>query len=288
MQINILTMPLARFARFISSRLCMRGSYRILSAVFPIHEQTDEIVKFGFYGRIYQGKLNNYVDWMAFFYGAYEKYLLEFMRDYAKSVKDCVFIDVGANVGHHALYMSGYCSEVHAFEPLPALYAEIEEKIRLNKISNIYVHTRGLGSENVELDYYLPDDWNLGQGSFVKSQSNKAGKISLCVVNGDSYLEHQSIMRVDVLKIDVEGFEPEVLLGLSKILVENRPLIILELGDLNREKFGTISKLRELLPSGYQTLYMKPSDGVFFSFIPVQFEDSQFEVYSGNLVCLPV
>ena len=70
-----------------------------------------------FFGLTYRGKLNAFIDWSVFFYGAYEKEILFLMRDLVKDKQNQIFIDVGAYVGHHSLFMSKFCSEVHAFEP---------------------------------------------------------------------------------------------------------------------------------------------------------------------------
>lgn len=56
---------------------------------------------------LYSGFLGNYIDWFAFFFGADEKYLLDNVyRPILASSKDSVYIDIGGNIGHHALYLS--------------------------------------------------------------------------------------------------------------------------------------------------------------------------------------
>jgi hypothetical protein len=56
---------------------------------------------------------------------------------------------------------------------------------------------------------------------------------------------------VDLVKLDVEGFELEVLRGLQATLAEQQPLIVMEYGPVTRDKAGGGSKLRDLLP-GYR------------------------------------
>ena len=59
------------------------------------------------------------VDNDIFYYGAYEKHILYFLRDVMRTVygNRGTFVDVGANTGQHSLFVSRFASEVHAFEP---------------------------------------------------------------------------------------------------------------------------------------------------------------------------
>ena len=72
-------------------------------------------------GYKYQGKTGDYIDDHILAYGAYEKDVLFFMRDYvrARNNPDAVFLDVGACEGQHSLFMSRLVKQVHAFEPFP-------------------------------------------------------------------------------------------------------------------------------------------------------------------------
>ncbi len=70
-------------------------------------------------GARYQGHTGNYVDKNIFFYGAYEKPVLFFLRDILTSAHNNqgVYLDIGANTGQHSLFLSRHAKAIHAFEP---------------------------------------------------------------------------------------------------------------------------------------------------------------------------
>jgi len=108
---NTQSLPSA-LARVVYKRLAKHG-------VAPDHPFTQD-----FFGIEYQGNLNNNIDFNIHFYGAFEKPLLFFLRDALASLQkeNTVFVDIGANIGQHSLFMSRLVSHVHAFEPF-AKYA---------------------------------------------------------------------------------------------------------------------------------------------------------------------
>src|SRR5208337_2323840 len=170
-----------------------------------------------FFGLKYKGNLNTFIDWSVYFYGAYEREVLFFLRDLLRNIVDPVFLDVGANVGQHSIIMSKFCHQVHAFEPYEKVRNLLLEKIDLNHISNIIVHDVGLGERDEYLDYYAPIGVNIGTGSFLAEHASNNNRLlgKLRLVKGDDYLANLNLNRVDLIKIDVEGFEKFVLSGLK-------------------------------------------------------------------------
>jgi FkbM family methyltransferase len=205
-----------------------------------------------FFGWKYQGNLNTFIDWSVYFYGAYEKDILFLMRDIVKEKANPIFIDVGANVGHHSLFMSKLCQEVHAFEPYDRVRDILISKLLFNKCSNIVVHNVGLGDKSEFLDFYAPVGRNVGTGSFMaehaKDNNIKLGKLE--IVEGDLYISNLNLNKIDLIKIDVEGFEKFVLLGLRDTLEKYRPSVVMEYSRVTRDNL-TIQQLREILPGGY-------------------------------------
>jgi len=206
-----------------------------------------------FFGLKYQGNLNTFIDWSVYFYGAYEKGILFLMRDIVKEKENPIFVDVGANVGHHSLFMSKFCREVHAFEPYGRVKDILISKILANKCSNIMVHNVGLGAKNEFLDFFAPVGSNIGTGSFMPEHAmdNNINVGKLEIVEGDLYISKLNLSKVDLIKIDVEGFEKHVLLGLRETLEKYRPFVIMEYSKVTRNDL-TIQELREILPSGYR------------------------------------
>jgi FkbM family methyltransferase len=211
------------------------------------------------YGYKYQGVSGNLIDDRILAYGAYEKDVLFFMRDYikAKDRSDSVFIDVGANTGQHSLFMSRYAKHVHAFEPFPRVAERFRRMIELNGFSNVLLHEVGLGKEDASVPFFTPPSENMGGGTFLAEHAKAQASASVepserfRVVEGDKWLEQRQVSDVELIKIDVEGYEEFVLAGLSATLAKHRPVVVVEVSRPPLGTIGSMEKLSSLFPSGY-------------------------------------
>lgn len=207
-----------------------------------------------FYGLKYRGDLKSYVDWNVYFFGAYEKPLLYFLRKIAGSLEKPVFVDIGANVGHHSLFLSRYCHRVISFEPFGALVKKFREQIERNRVANIELIEAGLGDEEAMLEYFAPIGANEGVGTFTDRGWANTAKLPerLKVVRGDDLFREKALQKIDLMKIDVEGFEKNVLTGLQESLRRYRPIIILEFEEDTYKKFSGPEEMKALFPQGYE------------------------------------
>jgi len=173
-----------------------------------------------------------------FFFGAYEKEELSLLQDLAAGLAPPVFLDIGASIGQHSLFMSRCCREIHAFEPYAPARQRFREKMALNNLRHVFLHKVALGAREEELEFYAPVGPNIGVGSFRATHRQKHQPIGkLKVVRGDDYLRHLNLPTIDIIKIDVEGFENEVLAGLAETIMRFRPYIIMELAAYNIDYF---------------------------------------------------
>lgn len=141
-----------------------------------------------------------------------------------------VFLDVGSNVGNHAIFakLFGGQSEVIAVEPNP----EAIQLLRLNVILNqaaINLDHLGVGFSDAEQAAVaiVPHN-NLGG---ARMEAREDGGLRL--VRGDAICAGR---HIDFIKIDVEGLEPAVLRGLSQTIADNRPTMFLEVDTANRQE----------------------------------------------------
>lgn len=234
-----------RQSRFIYKNLIQEGN----PPTFPFSVD--------FYGLEYRGDLSNSIDYHIYYYGAFEKSLLYFLRDaMATTVKDDqgVFLDIGANVGQHSLYMSQHAKQVQAFEPYEPVRRSFEQHISLNQLKNINIHPLGLSNENIRIPFFAPAGNNLGIGSFDSNSTVRGNEYlgELSVVIGDDYLIDQGIDRVDLIKIDVEGFEKLALQGLKQTLYRCQPVLVMEISYGNCNSFKDEADLRAALPADYE------------------------------------
>jgi FkbM family methyltransferase len=232
--------------------------YRLVS-LFCDSEYSDSLpFEVDFFGFRYRGDLSCNVDWYVYFFGAHEKAALFFLRDLLHERRGEAFVDIGANVGQHTLFMSRWARVVHAFEPWDVVRRSIEEKIVSNGLSNVTVHPVGLGERHERLPYYAPRGSNTGTGSFHKDHATDRNRLlgNLEIVNGDEYFEANGILDVDLMKIDVEGWEPFVLLGLRRTLARSKPTVFMEISASTLRTLDGTDGLRTCIPRCYEALYV--------------------------------
>jgi FkbM family methyltransferase len=212
-----------------------------------------------FFGLKYAGDLSRYVDWYVYFFGAYEKRSLFFLRDLLRETRGGVFVDIGANVGQHTLFMSRWAQQVHAFEPWDVVRKSIERKIEDNKLTNVTVHPFGVGEKHDWLPYYAPLGSNTSTGSFERTHATDRNRLlgMLELVNGDEYFEAHGISDVNLIKIDAEGWEPFVLLGLQKTLARAKPTVFVEISETTLKVLDRPEKLWQYLPDCYEAVYVE-------------------------------
>jgi FkbM family methyltransferase len=210
------------------------------------------------YGYKYRGRSGDYIDDHILAFGAYEKDVLFFMRDYLRAANnpDAVFLDVGACEGQHSLFMSRHAKEVHAFEPFPPAAERFRQMIELNGFTNIRLHEVGLGAAEALVPFFAPDRKNQGLGTFRSERAVGPGKTSgsFKVVAGDAFLGPLNLASVDLIKVDVEGYEEPVLKGLSATLRRHRPVMVLEVTRPPEGTIGSLDQLGSLVPPRYRFL----------------------------------
>lgn len=206
-----------------------------------------------FDGLCYSGNLNSFIDWSVYFFGGYEKHILAFMKGIATVRPGCVFVDVGANVGQHSLYMSRYVQHVHAVEPWGEALATLRRQLADNHCDNVTVHEFALGAASGWGQYYPPAGGNRGVGSFVQAASadRLVQPLTYPIRRGADFIRDE-VGRFDLVKIDTEGFEAQVLQGLREALVQNRPCAVVELSHGTDASFSDLAALRQALPDDYR------------------------------------
>jgi FkbM family methyltransferase len=143
-----------------------------------------------------------------------------------------VVVDVGANVGDWTMPFAlrvGPKGQVIAFEPVPYLADAIAKTARINRHDWVEVHTLALSGEDGSAKFSV-ERGNSG-GSRLGLAEGDFDVISVPTRRLDSILsERADVMKIDLVKIDVEGHEIEVLVGARNTLARFRPYLILESG----------------------------------------------------------
>jgi FkbM family methyltransferase len=132
-----------------------------------------------------------------------------------------VFVDVGANIGLMSLLAGtqvGETGAVYAFEPVADTFTLLQNNIALNRMNNIYALNSGLGSAQEVKTIYSSRHDNRGMASFIQKNSGVADQTEVQILTLDVFLAEQGVDAVRMMKIDVEGWELEVLKGAQGLL----------------------------------------------------------------------
>ncbi|MFU8848439.1 MAG: FkbM family methyltransferase [Opitutales bacterium] len=179
-------------------------------------------------GYIFRGDAANLIDYHVLSRGSFEPGITELLCIWSQhQQREGLLLDVGANVGVHSLSLSPAYRQILAVEPFPPLIDRLSRHLKENNIQNIELIKGGLGSDNGKATFQAPDAGNLGTGHVTSACTDDRMDNQIEIFKGDSLLE-SSKYPLHAVKIDVEGFEIDVLKGLRKSLQQWRPLIVSE------------------------------------------------------------
>jgi FkbM family methyltransferase len=134
---------------------------------------------------------------------------------------DCV-VDIGANIGYYSLMearLIGPRGQVYAIEPAPHNIEILRDSVNLNNYGNVETFHLAIGQSDGTSTLYLSDHPNWC--SFYPPRKIM-GQIDIKVASLDSFLKDKR--RPDLIRMDVEGYEYEILMGMSGILASDIPL----------------------------------------------------------------
>lgn len=228
------------FARFLKWQIKANTQSQIIPWIHNLKLSVNKSMH-GATGCIYVG-LPEYND-MSF--------LLHFLKP------DSFFMDIGANVGVYTVLASGYkkCNSI-SIEPLPKTYSFLKKNIEINKL-NDKVNCLNIGLSNQQEELYFTND-----GDTVNHVVNEAGKNTTTVhVDTLDHIFPKNISTDILLKIDVEGFEYNVLKGGTQALLNQHvKAIIIELNG-SSERYGLNDNMVDeiLNENGFEKYDYNPS-----------------------------
>lgn len=140
--------------------------------------------------------------------------------------KNTVCIDGGGYIGDTAIFFSKYdFSEVYAFEPDIVNFNTAKRNINNYKNkNNIKILNMGIGNENSKLNLQFNDFIDAGS-SFKKSISDEDKSYTVDVVKIDDYFKDRK-NKIGLIKLDIEGFEEEALIGAEEIIKNDKPVLL--------------------------------------------------------------
>jgi FkbM family methyltransferase len=132
---------------------------------------------------------------------------------------DCVVVDAGANIGVYSQFLSrcvGPTGIVHSFEPSPENFAHLREAV--SGLSNVHVNQLGVSDQTGESVLYVSDELNVDHRAYP-TEGETRRTLSIRSTRLDDYFKPGE--RVDLIKMDIQGFELHALRGAERVLTEN-------------------------------------------------------------------
>ncbi|MDC0968021.1 FkbM family methyltransferase [Alphaproteobacteria bacterium] len=168
-------------------------------------------------------------------YGSREDDMKFLISKYLK--KDMNVLDCGSNIGFYPIYQRniiGNNSKIFCFEPDDRNYELLKKNIdSFDKSQNTFIYKKGLAENNEEKNIIITDESNLNTIStgndekfFSKYKVNELKKIECISI--DSFIA-QINTNIDFIRMDIEGYEVEVLRGMRNTLSKMKPRILIEI-----------------------------------------------------------
>ncbi len=155
-------------------------------------------------------------------------------------------IDVGANVGAVTLSAAQRCGSsgrVLSFEIDSDNFKKLKRNCELNTFLNIQLVKKGCGSkaEDVYVEKVTENNAGKNRVCTAPTMQIKQGKNAEIIVL-DDFIKTTDFKKVDLIKIDTEGYEVNVLKGAEKIIKLQKPILFIELDDNNLKHFNSSAK----------------------------------------------
>jgi FkbM family methyltransferase len=145
-------------------------------------------------------------------------------------------IDVGAHIGYFTLLAAKlveHNGRVYAFEPDPDNWRTLSYNTQLNGLGNVEAIPKAVSDHSGKAELWLSKASEQHSLSKPGARPDVHGSIIVETVNLDEFLEERGWPSVDLVKIDVEGHEPAVLSGMTRLIKRSEKLAVVM--ELNRD-----------------------------------------------------
>jgi len=218
---------------------------------FLLHSTHNFVARTVFGTRI-AGNSSDFVARYIYFFGIWEPNLTAWLASRLRSGD--VFVDVGANLGYFTLLASqlvGPTGRVIAIEASPSIFRRLVANVRLNSCNNVELHEVAAADRSGTVRVFLAKADNYGATSLLESRGGRL-EADVRAQPLSDIVSEETMSRVRMIKIDVEGAEALVLDGLVsrlgsarrdlEIVVEINPVALKEQGRDVEELFHALHR----------------------------------------------
>lgn len=187
--------------------------------------------------------------------GSFEKNAIAQCASYIQP--DGVVIDIGANIGVHVAHFAtlAHAGKVLCFEPCRSTFAYLLQNTI--GLTNVIPLNLALSDESgFQLFFVAADDAYSGLKDTKRKPILRTETVA-CFKGDEILLPLVANLRVDLIKIDVEGLETQVLKGMEKFILAHRPVIFCEIFGGSRSNPDPDSTIKYCLSLGYDARILK-------------------------------
>jgi len=181
---------------------------------------------------------SDHVQLHLFWYGYYEKDTIALWRSLIR--KDGIIVDIGANIGYYSVIAAQKATDglVYAFEPSSKTYAQLLDNIATNGLHNIEALPMAVGAPAGMQPFYVSGPDNTAMSGLREAENFSGITEMVNVVSFDEWAAATNITRVDCIKMDIEGAETDALLSMKQTLLQQQPVLFIEIREHLLKSFG--------------------------------------------------
>lgn len=215
--------------------------------------------------------------------------------DFKAKDRDCLYslirqgdivFDIGTNIGETLLNfakLTGTNGFVYGFEPDNENYTNVSENIVLNNFKNIHVFKKAVSDRIETVKLYCVDTHNRGMNRILPDEETEsASYIVLETTTLDNIMQENKIPKVDVMKIDIEGYEMHALSGAVDTLKKFKPSLFIEVGytRLIKNNSHPVELIKLLEGLGYKIFHSQTDEQITSGYDFSYLGDGGIDVYA--------
>ncbi len=209
----------------------------------------------------------------------YETCAIRSFKKIAELINSSIVLDIGANIGVYSVYVSSLdcIQEIHAFEPAPQAFAELQKNILVQQSTKkFHAHDIALSDMDGEVQFNIVAPMS-GANKITNDESKKSTSVTVNAKPLDKVIFNSN--SIASVKIDVEGHEKSTIIGATNFFRNNKCFIQVE--SLQDHRFHEMRA--ELENLGYSKVFCLRDDYLFLHVDLMHFRDKIIELISEQL-----
>jgi len=205
-------------------------------------------------------------------------------RLYSLVKKGDIIFDVGTNIGETLLNFAKLTGEkgyVYGFEPDEENYRNVQKNISLNNFKNIHVFNNAVSDKKETVKLSVVEPHNRGMNRILEPGSDEGYQYSIIeAITLDDLVAENKIERIDLVKIDIEGYEMHALKGALQMLKKFKPVLFVEIAYTRLIKLNTSPNevMKFLEDLGYKIFHAQTDEIITSHYDFSYLGDSGFDV----------